>query len=351
MKREAHTHPKVLEFIDWIDEQVGDELRKIGAGTKALAKGMLDELWNLAHEHAPQGDVGKFTNKRIARTMAWFNDPDELVEILVECRLLDQSDEHRLIIHDWPEHCGDYVHNRLARNGLYFADGTAPKVSRLPKEERQKIEKSGHYSSAQEAPAERSVSAQERGKALGKRSVSAHKQLMSAEPSLAKPSQSLAKPSPTRGGARGAPDGAAAAAGVEFLIEGGSRTWAIPDGLAEQLAEDFPDVDLGAALGSLADWTARTRPKMGAAGMETFLRKRLAEEPAKAQPQPEANGRPVRVNGRLVQKTNRPLSVEFPDDVTDEDLMEGFGRPDGKPSPALSFVRFPPLEDQPGPLR
>jgi hypothetical protein len=194
MKREAHTHPKVLEFIDWVDEQIGDSLRQIGIGAKALAKGMLDDLWNLAHEHAPQGDIGKFANKRIARTMAWFRDPDELIEVLIECRLVDRHDEHRLIIHDWPEHCGDFVHSRLARNGLRFADGSIPKMTRLKAEERRRVAEQGYYLEPPETLNERENAPDERPAGAAPRGTAQKRAQPLGEGAGREPGGSLAKP-------------------------------------------------------------------------------------------------------------------------------------------------------------
>ena len=88
--------------------------------------GLLTFLWLFAQEHAYRGDVGKWDNEEIAVALFWKGDPDQLVRDLVECKWLDEHIEHRLLVHDWPDHCPAYIHKRLQREGLTFADGTVP---------------------------------------------------------------------------------------------------------------------------------------------------------------------------------------------------------------------------------
>src|SRR5438067_375610 len=100
------------------------------------ALGMLQLLWDYTAQYQPAGNIGVLTNDAIARVVYWEADPKDLIKALIKTRWLDKNADHRLIVHDWPEHCEDTVHRRLAREGKYFSDGTAPKVSRLSAEEK-----------------------------------------------------------------------------------------------------------------------------------------------------------------------------------------------------------------------
>lgn len=80
------------------------------------ALGVCGLLWNFVADHAPQGDVGRHDDMTIAMAVEWAGEPGTLVAALVQVRLLDASDAHRLVVHDWHEHCPRYVHAKLARS-------------------------------------------------------------------------------------------------------------------------------------------------------------------------------------------------------------------------------------------
>jgi hypothetical protein len=103
------------------------------------ARGLLDTLWEFTKSNAPAGDIGRFTNEEIAIGLDWRDDPDRLADTLVELRWLDRHPGCRLIIHDWPEHCEDNVHKTLARKTEVFADGSLPKLARIPVNDRSAI--------------------------------------------------------------------------------------------------------------------------------------------------------------------------------------------------------------------
>jgi hypothetical protein len=104
------------------------------------ARGVLEALWEFARVNTPAGDVGRFENADIAEEVGWDRDADDLILGLVEEHWLDAHETHRLVIHDWSQHCEDTVHRRLARAGQRFADGTTPSFHRLSRDERAAIE-------------------------------------------------------------------------------------------------------------------------------------------------------------------------------------------------------------------
>ena len=105
----------------------------------AFAMGVLEALWHVTAKDTPTGCIGHLSNHGIAMRMFSTIDPDVLIETLIKSGHLDKHPEHRLIVHDWSEHSDDAVDNRLARHGLYYADGRQPRMRRMRKEERERV--------------------------------------------------------------------------------------------------------------------------------------------------------------------------------------------------------------------
>jgi len=93
--------------------------RRLGVSVPCVC-GLLELLWISTSKNAPQGDIGRFTNEEIAIGCYWDGDPDLLVESLLECGWLDSSEEHRLVVHDWAEHCPAWVKGNLASQKKEF---------------------------------------------------------------------------------------------------------------------------------------------------------------------------------------------------------------------------------------
>lgn len=124
MKQGTPGHPKTKDLA-----------RRLGIA-RGFAGGILEFLWHFTQQYATQGDIGRHTNAAIAEECGWDGDPDALVKGLIDARWVDENDTHRLIVHDWPDHCNDAVHMKLARETLLFADGSLPQLTRLSKDER-----------------------------------------------------------------------------------------------------------------------------------------------------------------------------------------------------------------------
>ena len=154
MKRGTIEHPKTVQFAD----SLGIEI--------PYAAGLLECLWHWVSRYTPKGNIGKFSNKAIAEGMRTNIDSDKLVDALTKNKFLDENRDHRLVVHDWHEHCDDSVHIYLARRGEYFCNGVKPRIQRISKKERRRVEKL--YKSAQEAHDERNESAQPLPKPLPK---------------------------------------------------------------------------------------------------------------------------------------------------------------------------------------
>lgn len=125
MKRGTPRHPKTSDLAD----------RLTRAGVPAWLKhpcavGLLESLWHFTAEFAPRGDIGRYSNKRIAAACGWGKNVDIFVQTMVDSIWIDRDEKHRLIVHDWKDHADDAVRKRLTRAGLSFVELT-PKVTEL----------------------------------------------------------------------------------------------------------------------------------------------------------------------------------------------------------------------------
>lgn len=127
MKRGTPEHPKVAELC---------RLLNIG---KAEAVGTLELLWHFTSKFAPQGDIGKYSDKAIAEAVAWQRPTGErgvtpeckLSEALVTAKWLDRCPTHRLLVHDWATHADQGVTKFLSRHCLEMY-GQCPDKNSLP---------------------------------------------------------------------------------------------------------------------------------------------------------------------------------------------------------------------------
>ncbi len=158
MKLEALDHPKTLDF----SSRLGIKL--------PTAIGHLELLWAFTSTKTPQGNIGKWPDGAIAMACHWEGDPRQFVQALIDARLVDESHQHRLLIHDWTEHAQSWVRMKLAKAKLPFL--TAEPIAEPTRKETEPI-------------AERSAEATTESTAEGltRARVPSH-----AKPSLATPS-------------------------------------------------------------------------------------------------------------------------------------------------------------------
>jgi hypothetical protein len=154
LKRGTPRHPKLIDLCELLHIQ-----RPTGVG-------YLELLWHFTAEFCPQGDIGRYSIKRIEGACHWHGRPGVLIWALYKTNWLDISDPeerrnfgevlhevvHRrarlctdiaqvrtLSVHDWYEHCTDSVRRLHKRESLKSASSaefvrTAPELeSGLPK--------------------------------------------------------------------------------------------------------------------------------------------------------------------------------------------------------------------------
>jgi len=73
------------------------------------AVGIMEMLWHYAGVNTPRGDIGCQPNEAIREACGFTRKAAVLSDALVTARWLDRDDEHRLILHDWPDHCEQAV--------------------------------------------------------------------------------------------------------------------------------------------------------------------------------------------------------------------------------------------------
>ena len=97
-------------------------------------------LWSWASEFTPAGDIGRYPDETIAEEVCWLGSPSELLRALLAAGWIQADSACRYRIHDWPDHCEDTIHARLARSHQRFADGSIPKLTKLSADEKRQAE-------------------------------------------------------------------------------------------------------------------------------------------------------------------------------------------------------------------
>jgi len=105
VKRGGPTHPKTYELAELLGIR------------RCHAVGLLELLFHFAAQYAPEGDVGKYTDKRIAAACDWGASASKLVDALVQSRWLDVHPASRMVVHGWDEHADRTTLQRLTRAG------------------------------------------------------------------------------------------------------------------------------------------------------------------------------------------------------------------------------------------
>jgi hypothetical protein len=88
---------------------------------ETIVVGILEKLWHTTAAQAPQGDIGRIDDELICEAVGWHGDPGTLIDSLVTSQWLDRDSVHRLLIHDWEDHCPNSVKQNLRRWQKDFA--------------------------------------------------------------------------------------------------------------------------------------------------------------------------------------------------------------------------------------
>lgn len=111
MKIGALDHPKTIE----LSAQLGVCLPQ--------AIGHLELLWAFVAQKTPQGNIGKWSDSVIAHAAQWTCDPSLFVQSLIESGFFDEDENYRILVHDWADHCPNWVRAKLKKEGKGFLSG------------------------------------------------------------------------------------------------------------------------------------------------------------------------------------------------------------------------------------
>ena len=108
MKIDGLRHPKTKELA----HALGVDLPH--------AIGLLELMWAFAAQQTPQGNIGRWSNAVIADESGWAGCPDLFVNSLISVNFLDESESHRLLVHDWSEHAPNWLRAKLKKLNKTF---------------------------------------------------------------------------------------------------------------------------------------------------------------------------------------------------------------------------------------
>ena len=112
MKTDGLQHPKTNRLMVILDLK------------RYEAVGILECLFGFASRWCDDGRIGKYTPAELAADIGWQGPPGVLIEGLTDAGFLDgQGDQLR--IHDWTDHCAEYVKKRIKRRQGTGATGAS----------------------------------------------------------------------------------------------------------------------------------------------------------------------------------------------------------------------------------
>jgi hypothetical protein len=109
MKRGTPDHPKVLELSELLGVR------------RPTAIGHLELLFHFTAQYAPEGNIGKYSNRRIAAALDWGGKTDasvdKCIDAFVDSGWIDRCEINRLVTHDWAAHMDKATRQRLRNSG------------------------------------------------------------------------------------------------------------------------------------------------------------------------------------------------------------------------------------------
>lgn len=100
------------------------DLKAILKQPKGSTMGWLETMWHFTGRFTPRGNIGKYTDAQIEAWLEWDGIPGELMAAFVKAKWIDVDPEHRLLVHDWPQHADKATKNALNRANQPFCTPT-----------------------------------------------------------------------------------------------------------------------------------------------------------------------------------------------------------------------------------
>jgi hypothetical protein len=96
---------------------------------------ILEGLWATTAKNTPRGDIGRFADDDLLEEIGLTVDAGELVALLTRNAWVDAHPVHRLVVHDWREHCPNYIKGNVARHGLGWAKDDVAAPEHVPNDD------------------------------------------------------------------------------------------------------------------------------------------------------------------------------------------------------------------------
>lgn len=106
MKRAGLRHPKMHALAAMLDCSLAEAI------------GVVTLLHDWTADVAIAGNVGRWPDGAIARACEWRGDSAAFIEALVSAGWLDRDSTHRLVVHDWGEHCENWVRAKAEKQQI-----------------------------------------------------------------------------------------------------------------------------------------------------------------------------------------------------------------------------------------
>lgn len=226
--------------------------------------GVLEAIWHTTLRNAPDGDIGRLSNEEIAAAIEWDGDADELVAALVKSRWLDTDADFRLIVHDWSEHCPNYLKGGYQNGHKKFADVAARERAKMPKSDGAKLPSLDTSLATEPSYLARATSSEG----------------VATNPIQSNPIQSKSNFCGEAGGQPSPPkpppfDPSSVSYPVFPCVLGkknGAQTWELQQAYIDELTEMFPAVNVRAEVRKAHGWImANLSQRKTADGMKSFL--------------------------------------------------------------------------------
>lgn len=274
----GYRHPICAEVLSEVKAGTTEKmkflvLKKLLKQPRYAVIGILEGLWYMTAANAPDGAIGKFSDIEIAAWLEWEGEPSELINALVESRWLDRSPEHRLVVHDWHEHCPNYIKGNMKKHRRGFVTD----VSQADTD----AEDEAGYRESGDLPSY----------VLSNVLSAVPSNVLSSAPSTVPPSQvksSQVKPSqePSASGSElfeSEPDPDSPVVHVLMPLCGGSGQFPITADMVTEYQETYPGVDVMRQLREMNLWLkANPAKRKTVKGAERFVVNWLSREQDKA---------------------------------------------------------------------
>lgn len=231
------------------------KLKRMLGIPQVYAIGLLESIWLYASTNAPRGDIGRFSNDDIASVIEWPGNADEMINALVKCGWFDESEEHRLIIHGWSEHCPTFVKGNIVRYGQTFADGVKLVKRDSPKDTPNELPKEPPKEYPYDTPMDTPTKPSQAKPSLAKLSE-ANPSVNTVSPVVAEQrTEPMIKPIDTI---------------LTFPCNGDPKEWHLTQSMLNHWQTLYPDMDLTAECRKAYAWIGSNKRKTSK-GMAKFL--------------------------------------------------------------------------------